>query len=215
MRPFRPLIHLARMTGPLPPSRPSSTSTSARKRSASPEVSVLDDANAQTPKASEPKKPRLSTTMTGDTSAAKAKNLDVKASTAKAVAPAKKLAGPTVKKAIFMPGCTSPSPSRYTPLLILPPPPPSVGPKPTDPVIPASLRANLSVPLTSTASETAAEGADTATIKQDFIEALPQDLKELLAMEIETMGDDWFVALRGEFVKPYFREVRFPFKTNE
>lgn len=22
------------------------------------------------------------------------------------------------------------------------------------------------------------------------------------------MGDDWFVALRGEFVKPYFKEVR-------
>jgi hypothetical protein len=47
----------------------------------------------------------------------------------------------------------------------------------------------------------------TAKLKAEFVDALPADLKELLQLEIETMGDDWFVALRSEFVKPYFRDV--------
>jgi uracil-DNA glycosylase len=54
---------------------------------------------------------------------------------------------------------------------------------------------------------TATATVTAATLKRDFVEALPDDLKELLQMEIETMGDDWFVALRQEFVKPYFRDV--------
>ncbi|GHJ86227.1 hypothetical protein NliqN6_2629 [Naganishia liquefaciens] len=177
------------MTGPLQPARPASTAP--RKRSASPDVAVLDDVDAQTSKESAPKKPRLSAT-TDEKAVSNVKASDVtsiKTSAAKAVAPAKKAAGPTVKKAIFMPG---------------------FGPKPTEPAIPASLRANLSVPLNSTAplADTPAAGADTATIKKDYIDALPPDLKDLLAMEIETMGDDWFVALRGEFIKPYFRELK-------
>lgn len=54
---------------------------------------------------------------------------------------------------------------------------------------------------------TSASLSDTTTLKKEFVDALPKDLRELLQMEIETMGDDWFVALRGEFVKPYFKEV--------
>ncbi|KAJ9109541.1 hypothetical protein QFC20_003285 [Naganishia adeliensis] len=78
----------------------------------------------------------------------------------------------------------------------------SVGPKPTEPTISASLRANLSVPVASTS----ATSGDTTALKKEFVDALPDDLKQLLEMEIETMGDDWFVALRGEFIKPYFKE---------
>ncbi|KAJ9104340.1 hypothetical protein QFC19_003982 [Naganishia cerealis] len=96
-----------------------------------------------------------------------------------------------VKKTIFMPG---------------------FGPKPTSPAIPKQLAENLSVPLPPTSSAPATAGAapDIAALKRDFVDALPADLKELLDMEIETMGDDWFVALRGEFVKPYFRDVSLP-----
>ncbi|KAJ9107347.1 hypothetical protein QFC21_000797 [Naganishia friedmannii] len=97
-----------------------------------------------------------------------------------------------VKKTIFMPG---------------------FGAKPNTPTtIPAKLAETLSVPLPSTSTSTAdgkaAAAAATATLKRDFVDALPADLKELLQMEIETMGDDWFCALRGEFVKPYFRELK-------
>ncbi|KAJ9123354.1 hypothetical protein QFC22_001553 [Naganishia vaughanmartiniae] len=99
--------------------------------------------------------------------------------------------GGGVKKTIFMPG---------------------FGVKPSaTPAIPAKLAETLSIPLPSTSSRasiSATDGTSTtaATLKRDFVDALPEDLKELLQMEIETMGDDWFVALRGEFIKPYFRE---------
>lgn len=44
--------------------------------------------------------------------------------------------------------------------------------------------------------------------------SLSEEMKELLLLERETMGDDWFVALRGEFVKPYFKDVG-PFSTSQ
>jgi hypothetical protein len=205
MRVIRSIFQLSKMTGAIPSARTAATSAT-KKRAASPEVTVVDDVQEQ-PKASDAKKPRLSTTTDdGPVSSPKAPAVTgTKTISSKSAAPSKKLAAPTVKKAIFMPGCKSSHSflvSSHKPDI------PSVGPKTTEPTIPATLRANLSVPLASTASALEpSSSADTATIKKEFIDALPEDLKQLLDMEIETMGDDWFVALRGEFVKPYFREV--------
>lgn len=211
MRVSRPILQLLKMPALQPRARAATATT--RKRSASPEVTVIGD-DAQKPKAGDAKKPRLSTTTDdGSVPVAKATTAtSIKTAASKTATPIKKLAVPTVKKAIFMPGCKSTRlPDHTNPNV------PSVGPKPTEPTIPASLRANLSVPVASTASTSSSgtAGADTATIKREFIDALPEDLKQLLVMEIETMGDDWFVALRGEFVKPYFREVSPPTSIQE
>ncbi|KAI5455485.1 uracil DNA glycosylase [Naganishia albida] len=166
------------------------------KRSLSPEVTVLDVEQKSSPQA---KKPRLSAVGEGEerdkvksgpamaraaaiAAAVGTGSSSGKAATAVATSRKPATASAPVKKTIFMP----------------------VGPKPTEPTIPASLRANLSIPVASTSSPS----SDTATLKKDFIDALPEDMKELLKMEIETMGDDWFVALRGEFVKPYFKELK-------
>lgn len=83
---------------------------------------------------------------------------------------------------------------------------PAVGPSPSsspvakNPALKTALKHDL--PAVSTRHE------DVVRLKREFVESLPEDLRELTRLEQETMGDDWFVALRGEFVKPYFKEVR-------
>lgn len=174
------------------------------KRALSPEVTVVEDAVPET------KKPRLSAVgadkdkvnvgnvSTRSTKAASSTTTGISAAKPTTTKKPAAAASSAVKKTIFMPGCKYPSSPCPPDALTLPPP---VGPKPTEPTISASLRANLSVTVTSTTS------SDTAALKKEFIDALPEEMKQLLEMEIETMGDDWFVALRGEFVKPYFKEV--------
>jgi hypothetical protein len=46
-------------------------------------------------------------------------------------------------------------------------------------------------------------------LKEDYVSALSDDQKAYLGMEIDGMGGDWFVALRGEFAKGYFGDVSF------
>jgi hypothetical protein len=64
-----------------------------------------------------------------------------------------------------------------------------------------------SLPPTHTPAELSAHIAHLRKIKSDFLDLLTEEQKELLGMEVDSMGDDWFVGLRGEFVKPYFLEV--------
>ena len=64
-----------------------------------------------------------------------------------------------------------------------------------------------SLPPTHTPSELSAHIAHLRKLKSDFLGLLTEEQKELLGMEVDSMGDDWFVGLRGEFVKPYFLEV--------
>lgn len=66
-----------------------------------------------------------------------------------------------------------------------------------------------SLPPTHTPSELSAHIVHLRKIKSDFLGLLTEEQKELLGMEVDSMGDDWFVGLRGEFVKPYFLEVSF------
>lgn len=88
-----------------------------------------------------------------------------------------------VKKALFMPGMA---------------PPVS-----TAPPVPPELARAVARPTPSTTDSTINE-----SLKKEFIDNLTPDLRQLLQLEIDTMGDDWFVALRGEFVKPYFRDLK-------
>jgi hypothetical protein len=93
---------------------------------------------------------------------------------------------------------------------------------PTHPLLPSSLTSSssnttpmkshlaLSIPSLDpdhTPAELSAHIAHLRKIKSDFLELLTEEQKELLGMEVGSMGDDWFVGLRGEFVKPYFLEV--------
>jgi hypothetical protein len=72
----------------------------------------------------------------------------------------------------------------------------------TTPFIPPALAKAVSKTAPSTTESTTCD-----ILKKEFVDALTPDLQELLQLEIDTMGNDWFVALRGEFVKPYFRDV--------
>ena len=77
---------------------------------------------------------------------------------------------------------------------------------------PSPLRAHLALPIPSlppnhTPAELSEHIAHLRRIKEEFIGLLTPDQKELLGMEIESMGDDWFVGLRGEMVKQYFLDV--------
>jgi hypothetical protein len=74
------------------------------------------------------------------------------------------------------------------------------------------MKSHLALPIPSldpdhTPAELSAHIAHLRKIKSDFLELLTEEQKELLGMEVGSMGDDWFVGLRGEFVKPYFLEV--------
>ena len=76
------------------------------------------------------------------------------------------------------------------------------------------MKTHLALPIPSldpnhTPSELSAHIAHLRKIKSDFLGLLNEEQKELLGMEVDSMGDDWFVGLRGEFVKPYFLEVGF------
>lgn len=66
-----------------------------------------------------------------------------------------------------------------------------------------------SLPPTHTPSELSAHITHLRNLKEEYIGLLTDDQRELLGMEMESMGDDWFVGLRGEFVKGYFLEVSF------
>lgn len=112
MRVFRPIFQLSKMTGTIPPARTAGTGAT-KKRAASPEVTVVDDVEVLKPKASDAKKPRLSTKTDDGTVSSSKVTVSASSNTisSKPTAPLKKLSAPTVKKAIFMPGCKSPVPS--------------------------------------------------------------------------------------------------------
>jgi len=80
---------------------------------------------------------------------------------------------------------------------------PGMGPLPSSSKPPPAVMAAISHAAPSTT-----EAETNSRLKTEFVQALPADLKELLQLEIDTMGDDWFVALRSEFVKPYFRDLK-------
>lgn len=78
--------------------------------------------------------------------------------------------------------------------------------------LPPGLAENLSRPIPSltanaTPQQLAAHIAAIAELKADFIKQLTPEQSELLSTEMTSMGDDWFVALRGDMVVPEFIEV--------